>query len=84
LTPARVDDSVMRKRMLTGYDVEVGGGLGAFAGKAFRIGLMGHGARRQNVLTLLATLENVLIEQDAPITRGAALPAAHALLFTGG
>ena len=84
LIPTGVDDAAMRKRLLTAYDVEVGGGLGAFAGKAFRIGLMGHGARPQNVLTLLAALENVLIEQNAPITRGAALPAAHALLFPSG
>ena len=36
--------------------LEIGAGLGPFAGKAWRIGLMGHTARRQNVDLLLAAL----------------------------
>ena len=47
--PARPTASTRRRcggGCSTEYDIEVGGGLGAFAGVAWRIGLMGHTARR--------------------------------------
>jgi len=47
---------VLRKVLLTEYGIEVGGGLGEFAGVAWRIGLMGHSARERNVTTLLGAL----------------------------
>ncbi len=37
----------------TSTGIEVGGGLGEFAGLAWRIGLMGHSARERSVTTLL-------------------------------
>ena len=37
-----------------------GGGLGAFKGKAWRIGLMGHTAREENVTRLLTALKSAL------------------------
>jgi alanine-glyoxylate transaminase/serine-glyoxylate transaminase/serine-pyruvate transaminase len=46
--------------LLEEYDIEIGGGLGVFAGKAWRIGLMGHGATRRNVRTLLSALAECL------------------------
>jgi alanine-glyoxylate transaminase/serine-glyoxylate transaminase/serine-pyruvate transaminase len=55
-TPNGIDEAAIRKRLLEEYDIEIGGGLGVFAGKAWRIGLMGHGATRRNVNTLLAAL----------------------------
>lgn len=79
-TPRGVEDAAMRRSLLQDYDVEVGGGLGAFKGKAFRIGLMGHSARPQHVLTCLAALEQVLSRQGAQVDIGAALPAASAEL----
>ena len=60
LVPEGVDEAAVRKRLLDEYDIEIGGGLGAFAGKAWRIGLMGHGATRRNVQTLLAVLKDCL------------------------
>lgn len=54
--PEGVDDAATRRRLLHDYDIEIGGGLGVFAGKAWRIGLMGHSATRRNVDTLLAAL----------------------------
>jgi alanine-glyoxylate transaminase/serine-glyoxylate transaminase/serine-pyruvate transaminase len=59
-TPEGIDEGAIRTRLLEEYDIEIGGGLGVFAGKAWRIGLMGHGATRRNVVTLLAALEDCL------------------------
>jgi alanine-glyoxylate transaminase/serine-glyoxylate transaminase/serine-pyruvate transaminase len=58
--PAGTDDATLRKRLLEGYGIEVGGGIGEFAGKAWRIGLMGHSARERSVTTLLGALREVL------------------------
>lgn len=58
--PAGVDEAAVRRRLLEEYDIEIGAGLGVFAGKAWRIGLMGHSATRRNVATLLAALKDCL------------------------
>jgi alanine-glyoxylate transaminase/serine-glyoxylate transaminase/serine-pyruvate transaminase len=58
--PAGADDKAIRRRLLADYGIEIGGGLGAFAGKAWRIGLMGHAARTRNVDLLLAALAELL------------------------
>ena len=41
LIPAGVDDLTVRKRLLNEFGIEIGGGLGDFKGKVWRIGLMG-------------------------------------------
>ena len=58
--PDGVDDAVVRGRLLERYGIEIGGGVGAYAGKVWRIGCMGHTARPRNVILLLAALEEVL------------------------
>ncbi|TWT94491.1 pyridoxal-phosphate-dependent aminotransferase family protein [Stieleria varia] len=58
--PEGIDEAAIRGRLLNDYDLEIGGGLGVFAGKAWRIGLMGESAQRKHVLTLLAALEDCL------------------------
>jgi alanine-glyoxylate transaminase/serine-glyoxylate transaminase/serine-pyruvate transaminase len=58
--PAGVDDAAVRRTLLDEYDIEVGGGVGSFAGKVGRIGLMGHGARHRNVTLLLGALGELL------------------------
>ncbi|MDF0535174.1 alanine--glyoxylate aminotransferase family protein [Shewanella yunxiaonensis] len=58
--PQGVDDAAVRKQLLENYNLEIGAGLGALAGKAWRIGLMGYGARRENVALCLRALEEVL------------------------
>ncbi|MCE9685988.1 alanine--glyoxylate aminotransferase family protein [Shewanella sp. AS16] len=58
--PAGVDDALVRQRLLNDYNLEIGAGLGALAGKAWRIGLMGYGARRENISLCLRALEEVL------------------------
>ncbi|GAB1116966.1 MAG: alanine--glyoxylate aminotransferase family protein [Shewanella algae] len=58
--PQGVDDGAVRKQLLDNCNLEIGAGLGALAGKAWRIGLMGYGARRENVALCLRALAEVL------------------------
>lgn len=58
--PAGADDAGVRKRLLEDYGIEIGAGLGVMAGKAWRIGLMGHGATIRNVDLILAALKEIL------------------------
>ncbi|MCA9180701.1 MAG: alanine--glyoxylate aminotransferase family protein, partial [Planctomycetales bacterium] len=58
--PAGVDEAAIRGRLLNEFDIEIGAGLGEFAGKAWRIGLMGHTATHRNVTLLLAALKECL------------------------
>ncbi len=58
--PDGVDDATVRRRLLEEYGIEIGGGLGAFKGKAWRIGLMGYGSNRRNVTLVLAALKQIL------------------------
>jgi len=75
--PAGVDDLAVRKLLLANYGIEIGGGLGDFKGKVWRIGLMGHASRPNNVLLVLAALEQCLLTQGAKITPGAGVAAAE-------
>lgn len=58
--PAGADDAGVRRRLLEEYGIEIGGGLGPMAGKAWRIGLMGHGATVRNVDLVLTALRGIL------------------------
>ena len=58
--PDGIDEAAVRRRLLSHFGIEVGGGLGAYAGKVWRIGCMGHTARPRNVTLLLAALAEVL------------------------
>ena len=59
--PDELDDHQARLRLLEEFNIEVGGGLGDFAGKVWRIGLMGESATRQNVDTLLRALRGIVV-----------------------
>ena len=58
--PEGVDDAATRRRLLNEHGREVGGGLGDLAGRAWRVGLMGEGARLGPVLHCLDALEAIL------------------------
>jgi len=58
--PQGIDDAKVRQFLLNEYNLEIGAGLGAFAGKAWRIGLMGYAARNENVTLCLAALKEAL------------------------
>ncbi len=75
--PAGVDDLTVRKKLLNDFGIEIGGGLGDFKGKVWRIGLMGHGSRANNVLVVLAALEQCLFSAGCKVTPGAGVAAAN-------
>ena len=58
--PEGVSDVQIRSKLLSGYNIEIGGGLGELKGKVWRIGLMGYSSQPENVLLLLAALERLL------------------------
>ena len=79
LIPDGVDDAAVRTILLREFDLEIGAGLGALAGRTWRIGLMGFASSERNVLYCLAALEAALAREGAPIKAGAAVPAAMAV-----
>jgi alanine-glyoxylate transaminase/serine-glyoxylate transaminase/serine-pyruvate transaminase len=58
--PEGIEDAAVRRALLDRYGIEIAGGLGNFAGKVWRIGLMGYSSRLENVTTLLGALEHLL------------------------
>ncbi|MEZ9255430.1 alanine--glyoxylate aminotransferase family protein [Vibrio cyclitrophicus] len=58
--PEGIDEAKIRTQLLEEYNLEIGAGLGSLAGKAWRIGLMGYGARKENVALCLKALKDVL------------------------
>jgi len=77
--PQGVDDAAVRKQLLSDFNLEIGAGLGALAGKVWRIGLMGHASSAENVIFCLSALEAVLGSMQAPIQKGSALDAVMAV-----
>jgi alanine-glyoxylate transaminase/serine-glyoxylate transaminase/serine-pyruvate transaminase len=75
--PTGVEDLPVRKRLLADFGIEIGGGLGDFKGKAWRVGLMGHTSRSENVLAFLAALEQCLVKAGAAVKAGAGVAAAN-------
>ena len=58
--PEGVDDAAVRATLLQDYNLEIGAGLGALAGKVWRIGLMGFSARKENVTLCVNALKEVM------------------------
>jgi alanine-glyoxylate transaminase/serine-glyoxylate transaminase/serine-pyruvate transaminase len=58
--PLGVDEAAVRRRLLDEHGIEIGGGLGAFKGKAWRIGLMGAGATSETVDAVVRALRALL------------------------
>lgn len=77
--PTGVDEAKFRQLLLQDWSLEIGAGLGALAGKVWRIGLMGHTASRENVIFCLNAMEQALQSQGAAIHVALALPAAQAV-----
>lgn len=75
--PAGADDATTRKMLLERFGIEIGGGLGEFQGKVWRIGLMGYSCRANNVLLFLAALEQCLLAQGLRFPEGTAVAAAN-------
>ena len=58
--PQGIDEAKIRSHLLNYYNLEIGAGLGTLAGKAWRIGIMGYGARNENVALCLRALEEAI------------------------
>ena len=80
--PEGIEDAKVRRALLNDYDIEIGGGLGEFAGKAWRVGLMGESARERNVFALLSALETILSKEGYEVAFGASLSAAQRIIAT--
>jgi len=74
--PDGIDDARVRKQLLDEFKIEIGGGLGKFKGKAWRIGLMGSACTLSNVLLVLGAMEKCLGDQGYKFDRGAGVAAA--------
>jgi alanine-glyoxylate transaminase/serine-glyoxylate transaminase/serine-pyruvate transaminase len=77
--PDGVDEAAVRTTLLNDYNLEIGAGLGAMAGKIWRVGLMGYASNKTNVLFCLGALDAVLSGMKAPINSGVAVAAAEAV-----
>jgi len=80
--PEGIDDGKVRRILLNDYEIEIGGGLGEFAGKAWRVGLMGESARERNVFAVLSALETILSKEGYEVAFGASLSAAQRAIAT--
>lgn len=76
--PEGVDAGRVTRSLLTEFGIEIAGGLGDLKGRIFRVGCMGHGCRKTNVLLLLSSLGEVLAREGAAVDPAAGLAAAHA------
>lgn len=73
--PDGISDAAVRSTLLEQYDLEIGAGLGKFAGNAWRIGLMGHGCTQANVTHCISALGTTLQDQGFSCDPDAALKA---------
>jgi len=78
--PDGVDDGDVIDYVLSHYDLEIAGGLGALAGEILRIGCMGHGARPTNVTLVVAALADAFESLGADVDAGAGLAATRGAL----
>jgi alanine-glyoxylate transaminase/serine-glyoxylate transaminase/serine-pyruvate transaminase len=58
--PEHINDAEVRARLLNHHRIEIGAGLGDFAGKVWRIGLMGENANANAVERFLSALAEVM------------------------
>jgi alanine-glyoxylate transaminase/serine-glyoxylate transaminase/serine-pyruvate transaminase len=70
--PEGIDEARLRACLLNDFDLEIGAGLGALAGKVWRIGLMGYASNPTNVRLCLVALESALNAQGHDVSGGVA------------
>ncbi|MFK7890114.1 MAG: alanine--glyoxylate aminotransferase family protein [Granulosicoccus sp.] len=69
----------LRSAMLEDFGIEIGTSFGPLDGKIWRIGTMGYGCRKPNVLRCLSALEMTLHRQGFKTVQGAGVDAAYAV-----
>ena len=60
IVPEGVDAKAVATYLLEHFNIEIAGAFGPLAGKVWRIGLMGHNSRHENVVLLLAALKEAM------------------------
>src|SRR2546426_607219 len=84
VVPDGLDELRVRRRLIDEFGVEIGAAFGPLLGKIWRIGTMGYSASRQNGLTALAALEQVLRAEGWRCAAGAGVDAARACYRAAG
>ncbi len=77
--PTGIDDVRVRRQLLEGHGIEIGGGLGPQKGRTWRIGLMGESSRRASVIAVLSALGEILAREGFPTAPGTAVAAAESV-----
>ena len=77
--PEGINESAARQFLLENYNLEIGSGLGPLAGDVWRIGLMGFGSNKKNVLLCLSVIGNALRVQGRQLDLPAALESAESV-----
>ena len=78
--PEGIEDLKVRQYLLNSFNLEIGGGLGALAGKVWRIGLMGYSSSAENVLFFLSAISRALDVEGYKTDLSGGLAAAMSLL----
>ncbi len=76
--PPKIDGERVRGELLNDFGIEIGTSFGPLKGRIWRIGTMGYGCQKRNVLLCLAALEAVLRQQGYAAKPGAGVDAALA------
>lgn len=63
--PEGIDDNAFRNGLLQNYGVEIAGSFGDLQGQMWRIGIMGYGVQKQNILTFLSIFATYLVSHDS-------------------
>jgi len=80
--PEAIDPHRIRTALVQDFNIEIAPGFGAIKDEVWRIGQLGYGSRKQNVLSLLTALESVLTDQGMVLEEGRAKAAALAVYQT--
>ncbi|WCB91973.1 (S)-ureidoglycine--glyoxylate transaminase [Baekduia alba] len=70
--PEAVDDAAVRGALLQDFGIEVSGGLGPLAGRAWRIGVMGEGANQEPQERLVRAVAGLIGGDEAAAVRALA------------
>lgn len=73
------DGAALRSEMLNDFGIEIGTSFGPLDGKIWRIGTMGYGCRKANVMRCLSALEMTLHRQGFKTKQGAGVDAAYTI-----
>jgi len=63
--PEGIDDNAFRNGLLQNYGVEIAGSFCDLQGQIWRIGIMGYGVQKQNILTFLSIFATYLVSHDS-------------------